>query len=575
MRIEGLLNSSYVRLWYTNPDLDQENKYIIGTDPERPVKSRIETLGGGIKDFTVKVEGQNIIVSTVFVVPFQTLNLSQDPDLNNEIENLFNLNNTWGAQLGRGEKNDFCWIPNLRVGESQIEYSTSIRGIEISLTLHGALFSLLNYIKLSNLKKYDIQYGRNSFSEDNLIDPSLGFITLRNVVTAILNSCKRYIALSSAERLAINDPTFVPPPIIETPDLPFFQNENVPLPPGVELPPAPPINSENLPADQLEKLRVYEEEDAILGATPDLIPSFSDLRKIIVAKTPEEGLEVYNKSWNGKLIKTNNLKKLYEELSANDRTSVQAYLSALLNEKALQMVPAPQISVKRSGLSILVIPIGAIQGAGFSEFEVKEDGQISDKYNSSDYSDEYFNLQKVGNVVLSVQASTNKGEQTLASISQAKRLAENDAADQELSIYNFLEKTSKEITVEMIGAPKLTYYDNVNIEFLSSVFTGNYKIISFTHKVNGNQFTTEFEAIRLEKGISSSANNAAADEISKEKRKKEFEEGLNFFERMFGKLDTSEINIIPEGQTMTEAAEQLRNETGSGLPYNRWRRDSN
>ena len=483
-----MLNSSYSKISYINNNL-QDPVFIIGD--KTPTK--FENFGGGVGDLTAKVTSLNIICTFKLQLPAQTLNKKEIVD--STIKELFNMGNTWKIEMGRGK--DKVFFKNLRLFECDIDYSPNIRGIEINITLHGSLYSILNNVKLASLgiKEADLKSNIETQNPE---------FTLTELLTVVLQKTKKYIE----KKIRLGN---IPTNDIGTYTVPENMNISVD---GLGVSDSNITTTGNI---IIPKTKQYiKEEDPLSLIDIDSMTLFNDLKIIIISEN-DNHKKAYEEIWEIPIKRTKAINKCFNA-KQDDRTSVHKYLTEILRLQLYQLINVPQISTEKNNIELLLIPIGALAGGNLNEF-VYKGGHYVGQQGISNKKSSNFNLLSTQNSVLSVRASALRGSDSIQSIMTSEAMANvRDEVKTETSLYNILEATSKSITVEILGAPRITYYDTVPIEFISEVFTGKYKVIEFEHKIDGNKFITSFEAVRIEKELARSSLKAKeiADDNSKQ-----------------------------------------------------------
>jgi len=448
----------------------------------------------GISNLSIKVASQSIIASFKLTIPNIIIgNNSKIYEAN--VKRLFDLRNNWEINIDGHVR-----FKNMRTFESTLEYSVSSKGVEIDFTLHGALYSALNHIRIGNL----------TFKTPEPDEK----ITLEWAVTELMRASKERIRFYVENSNAAIDAKAVTPRLLS--DEEIYEQINSP-----NIRTKDSQEYKDMMATPKSQRRVTEDyrpirddENPLLNFKESAIPDLADMDVIVIAKNESSAKTEYSAVWETELDQTGEIRNITNEGEREAKTSAAALLEAILRDEGLQLIQLPYIEMGGPS-NILIIPLTAIAGGAYKEFTRQGAGQTA-TFTLRSQKIPRIDLLSTNNGVLSVGASTTKGRESQASVMQSYNIAfqnndETDGKETEKSIYNILEQTAKTITIDSIGLPRLNYYASYSIEFIGSMFTGTYKVIDFEHKIDGNKFTTSFEAVRIDPSVGKSSSEAKAE----------------------------------------------------------------
>jgi len=322
---------------------DGNNYEIIGPKQHEDYRE----LNIGVDDISVKIESQSIIATFKIKIPNVVI-ANNSKIYNDRVQRLFDLRNTWKLTLDYYQK--AVYFTNMRVFESTIEYETGIKGVEIHVTLHGAVYSALNYIRLNTLE----------------FDKFKGTETLADIVEIILQKSKERIIkhqnlidTTSDIDIAIDHRKRE---ILHLTNDDSDENEQ---------------EIKKLQIEVLELKTLKKDEDALENFQIESIPTFDQMKIIIISEDIEYAAHrvgngpwkdprvssaelSYESTWLKPLKYTGEIKKLTNK-DAGDRTTVFAFLEILLREEGFQIIQLPTFgNIKYS--PIMIVPLGAISG---------------------------------------------------------------------------------------------------------------------------------------------------------------------------------------------------------------------
>ncbi len=423
----------------------------------------------GVEDVSLKVTSQSVVASFTLKLPNVTIgNMS---DYETELKKIFDLRNTWSIELDYEQVVEF---KNMKAFEINLDYSSSIKGVEISITLLGSLMSGLNYIRMGNI-----------CGELNLENN-----TLEEIVKNILNvSRNRVQAMSEGDYDEIK---------VENDEKNEIRTSGpwAPSPgPGITLlkPNRLTDFDRNILDPDARSLQYFDHSS---------IPTFSDIDVVLSIegsapnnnKTEVEQYEAqYSRIWRNPLPA--DMIKEFRNSKPEDTTTVFAFLKEFLMSQGLLLIQIPHVKNTSQVNTFMIIPITAVPTGSFEE-KLFRNGHLITDVNKNNFE---LDLLSTDNVVLSINASTQKGKESIQSITQAKNQALDTTVGEAeaTTMFNLLESTTKSIDIEIYGMPALNYYTTIELQLIGDMFSGTYKVIEFEHKISGQKFTTNMSTVRI------------------------------------------------------------------------------
>lgn len=471
------------------------------------------------------------------------------------INKMFTFENEWKLELGWSTpnqqiKNNKVTIKRMKLKTWQINYDIDIRGYSITLEFLPIPFLILSDIPLSLCKNSlkNIEKNSKNISIGYVIDQLL--TECRQILENIDEYKSRFESIKEtqentqvSERFPFNEAQALS---TSTPgrrfndSIKFLEIDATGLRGAIskEL-----ISS--LSTSSGIDLDYIILSDYLIRGRPDDVPRLNQVRLDILAKDDEDARKIYDAFRFEKMADTSTIDKLNSDLSYKLNFTVYTFLEELLDKNKYALSVIPNI------FDLYGNPIMRIIQASMSETETsfverefvgiqRRPGEVTPSYNTipSIYPDGYdpnklgpiyndeqpkiepsvklfgsreaFNTLNNKNIILSINAATDAGktsfhqsyiEDQINDVSGPNRINSNITNVQmKANILDIEKSTSKNITMEIMGYPEISYGDNIFVAFFGDLFTGTYKTLSVNHNITTNSFTTSLECVRIKLG---------------------------------------------------------------------------
>lgn len=480
----------------------------------------------GLSSVSIKYGMGYILVDVAMPIHQKIVEAAQLNE-DNEMSIMFDINNYWKIEFGWSHSTYGGFvISQMRLVDWSLDYDANMRLFNVRLSLQPANTFILSDIKvmmldnaMTSIKRDLTQWNPNDNSSKEDGHP----LSLGVVISKILNGAMEALDQKAAYSLMLDSINVK----MVSADQAAAANSQI-LPP-VAQPRYYDYGDSNMNWIINQNTYVIYPSDSFMAATREDIPKPEEIT-ILLFGTDKTKLDNIAKAFFTESMESDVTLKKLTDINNKDMSCLQ-FISDLLDDNGFSLMPS-FASVNGNGkLQWIIlqkdfnnIGTGIIEHeyTGINKPPVESGNRIIKTFGGigSDgiSKQSLFDLHSNQNVVISVDASTQQGQTTFGTATAADAMAQTQnsfvpgmaMASFKGQMWAFLAQSSKELNLETIGLPEIKIGDNIYVNLAGALYSGKYKVIEMSHKIDGSGFFTNLRGIRTYNGLGGASTDEPA-----------------------------------------------------------------